>query len=438
MRFSIKGCTHNLAINFLLALLTIGLLGCQRDSSQEIQEAKDSAAKKSAVRLKILVQDDPGLVRAIQRLRGEWQEHSGGDLYILPYPLKGGMSLPDHQSFDVVIFTSRYLGELCENDAIREIRSSVVANEELIIEDFFPLIRTQEAVYGKKLMALPIGCPVPLLAQKEGTSVSTSRLLVPDDAIELACNYLAWAAPYVVHPSREMTLFRKDPNHGLVTKLNEAPFERALEEFVSATKRESDETCKIIWPNRKGEQNQGKLSQVVPLIPTEVRFSPLENAWKAVPERDLPVPLLATSGQLLAVTKQSKNAAAAFRFAAWLVSPANCRLLATSSDKLANPRGSFAKSSDDWLGGDKTRGKLCSEALADSLRANQSLIIPRIPGIDWYLKTLGKSVRTAVEGTKSPSEALSETAKQWNQMTQDLGATKLEHAYLRSLGQRSY
>ncbi len=418
----------------------VGLLGCQGDSSAKLQEAKEASSKKSAIHLSVAVQNDPDLVRAIERLRGEWNERSGGEITLVPFSLSetNDRFTSVASDADLIIFTSRYLGELCEKNVIREIRSSVVKNEELIVEDFFPLIRTQEAVYGKKLMALPVGSPVPLLALKEGESVSTSRLMVPDDDIELAFNYLAWAGPYVVHPSREMTLFRKDPNDGLVTKLNEAPFERALEEFVLATKRESGETCKMIWPDRESSEDSGEYSQVLPMSPTDVRFSPLENAWEPIPERELPVPLLATSGQLLAVTKQSKNAAAAFRFAAWLVSPANCRLLTTCSDKVANPRGSFAKSSDDWLGGDKTRGKLCSGALADSLRANQSLILPRIPGIDEYLKQLGKSVRGAVEGTMSPGEALSDTAKQWDQMTQDHGATKLEQAYLRSLGQMSY
>ncbi len=418
--------------------LVIMMVGCPANDSVESAKAAKTPKKKSAVRLTILVQDDEDLARSIQRLRGEWQEHSGGDLSVVPYPLAGGKSLPDHLNVDLVVFSSRFLGELCEDNAIREVRSSVLRNEELIFEDFFPLLRTREMSYGKKLMALPVGCPVPLMALAEGTSVSECRLVLPDSEKDIALSYLAWAAPYVIHPSREATLFQVDGEGKLRTKISQEPFVKALEDFLLAVNRKSDKTCEIIWPDHRLSEEPSELTRVSLLRPTDLRFSPLENSWETIPDRELPVPLLASRGQLVAVTTQSKNAAVAFRFMSWLVSPANCRLLSTSGTKVANPRGSFAKSSDDWIGSDRTRGKLCAGSLADSLRANQALTVPRIPGIDTYLAKLGASIKKSNEKSITAQEALADAAKQWDQITEDLGNSNQVESYQRSLGQISF
>ena len=58
---------------------------------------------------------------------------------------------------DVVIFPSRYLGELCTRGWLQPVRPSVLEGDEFNGDDVFPLVRRELMRWGGEVMALPLG-----------------------------------------------------------------------------------------------------------------------------------------------------------------------------------------------------------------------------------------------------------------------------------------
>jgi hypothetical protein len=106
--------------------------------------------------LRVLVVNEPELAEAINRLRGEWAERSGGELSALATAWDQLIKLKSIDA-DVVVFPSRYLGELCMREWLRPVRPNVLESKELNIEDVFPLVRRKLLRWGGEVMALPLG-----------------------------------------------------------------------------------------------------------------------------------------------------------------------------------------------------------------------------------------------------------------------------------------
>src|SRR5882757_1631199 len=85
----------------LLICATMVTTGCPRKGP-----STPSAARRASVALRVLVVNEPGVAEAINRLRGEWAERSGGELSATTGEWKdvaGAKSI----DADVVIFPSR-------------------------------------------------------------------------------------------------------------------------------------------------------------------------------------------------------------------------------------------------------------------------------------------------------------------------------------------
>ena len=105
----------------------------------------------------MLIVNDPPLVEAINRLRGEWAERSGGELTASATTWKE-LSTAKTLDADVIIFPSRYLGELGTRDWLRPVRQqscSIATTSNSA--DIFPLVRNELIKWGGQTMALPLG-----------------------------------------------------------------------------------------------------------------------------------------------------------------------------------------------------------------------------------------------------------------------------------------
>src|SRR3977135_4091333 len=95
---------------FVVGLLVL-LSGCPNTKQTNTESTKRDVAStpRASVALRVLVVNEPGVAEAINRLRGEWAERSGGELSATSSEWKdvaGAKSI----DADVVIFPSRYLG----------------------------------------------------------------------------------------------------------------------------------------------------------------------------------------------------------------------------------------------------------------------------------------------------------------------------------------
>lgn len=409
------------------------------------------------------VVDDPQLRSAIDLLRGEWAEQSGGELVTKAITQQ---ELLEGDQADLVVFPPLLLGELCEAQRLRPLRQHVLDKQDLSYADIYPAVRDNLLNYGGQTMALPIGCPTPLLlydaAKHTGTATPVwsdfSGDLTPiemttlDRHVAVAYHFLARALSYTSGGADEATLFDAA---SFTPRLSDPPFLRAMEEMHGDGATQSSPPAEgqaeslatasdraiIAWPLRptSTETTQGAAQlQVRPLPAAAKTYDPLTKEWRTSrqPRR---VAMLGASGRLIAVSAGSRNATSSYSLAVWLTSPQNSRQLATASPNVANVRASLARSADDWTGtGDSTLGRQFADAARETYAADRAFVFPRLVGAERYLSALGANVLKVAGGNLAPADGLEQAARDWESLTEEIGRDQQQKAYQRHLGLIAY
>lgn len=355
----------------LLLLLTSG---CPKPQSSPTEPATSKPAEpRASVALRVLVVNEPELVDAINRLRGEWAERSGGELTVTGstwQDLGAAKSLDG----DVVVFPSRYLGEMCTRNWLRPVRASVLENEKFNAADIFPLVRTELIKWGGQVMALPLG-------------IDPSVITPPAEPSAIAL--LALAAPNAISNERIGVLFDVET---MKPRITEPAIVDALTQLVE----------------KKGTAT--------------------------LPDKPAP-PVLGNNDRLIGVSASSRNAASAFDLAQWLSQADTSTQFARVGHAVLPARISLA-TSPSWFAADLSSSARSdgSKALIAGLTGETALVIPRIPGIDDYLAALDEAVKSAVDGKMPPAEALQKAADKWEQITEARGREAQRDAYQKHLG----
>ncbi len=375
------GC-HWLRQCSLLLPLFLGLsvfTGCPR-TEQPPQAATNSTppATRASVALRVLVVNDPPLVEAINRLRGEWAERSSGELNAAPTTWQD-LSQSKSLDADLIVFPSRYLGELCTENRLRPVRASVLEDDDFKFADIFPLVRNELIKWGRETFALPLGVGPSAIAP----SIESSP------AIAL----LAAAAPHAISNERLGVLFDTETMKPHITE----------PAFVDALTK-------------------------LPLLSKE---GPKEVSHTSAPS----IPVLGFNDRLIAVTASSRNAASAFKLLEWLTLPDTSSQFARVGGNWLPPRRSVASSASWYEPALSTSERTQRSAVIDAaLSSERALVVPRIPGIDDYLAALNDAVKAAVVNKVSPSDVLQTAANRWEQITDTLGRDKQRDAYQKHLG----
>src|SRR4051812_28378419 len=92
---------------WFLICATMVTIGCHRQGP-----STPAPAPRASVALRVLVVNEPAVAESINRLRAEWAERSGGALNASSTTW-AEVARAKSLDTDVVIFPSRYLGELC-------------------------------------------------------------------------------------------------------------------------------------------------------------------------------------------------------------------------------------------------------------------------------------------------------------------------------------
>lgn len=367
---------RRLGARLAFVLLTV-LAGCPRGAQPGSDGIKkDATAPRASVALRVLVVNEPGVAEAINRLRGEWAERFGGELSATSSDWKEVAAAKNVEA-DVVIFPSRYLGEMCTRGWLQPMRPSVLEGDQFDAKDVFPLVRRELMRWGGEVMALPLGV----------------ELAVPgkQNKSHPGLNFLAIAAPGAVTDGREGVLF--DPQT-MKPRITDAVFVEALQRLANA-----------------------------------------EAAKKPEGRGDAPiVPVLGFADRLMGVTASSRNGASAFKLAAWLASADVSTQLASGSERLLPVRRSLAApaSSRDpsQPSGERTDSP---KTLATSLNSDRCLLVPRIPGVDEYMAALDEAAKTPPADKAAAEAALQKVAERWEQITNAHGRESQRRAYLKHL-----
>lgn len=414
---------------FLAACALTLTVGCPPSDRQDAGGAPaNHGLPRAEVTLRVGVLADESLRRAIDRLRGEWRTQTDGEIESVALAAEADLA-PVAGEVDLLVFPSRRLGELCEAGVLRPVRQGVLKSETLRFDDFLPLVRDHEVAYAQQVMALPLGSPTPLLLTTRPNA--TVQVLPPSDELVAALSYLAWAAPHAVHPSRVATLFDADD---FSPRLTEPPFVRALEGYAAAC--DAQAAGRIAWPQRDEPAPEGSKPAALP--GADEAYNGLADQWEPLSGEARHATLIGSSGRLIGVTGASRNAATAFRLAAWLAGPENARMLSTASDHVANCRGSLARAPDPWRATeDRELAKAFAMAGADALRRPRHLMTPRMPGGEQYLNALGRAVLAAIAGDR-PADALRAAAAEWEAISEQRGRASQKRAYLRSINAAAF
>jgi ABC-type glycerol-3-phosphate transport system substrate-binding protein len=377
----------------LLLLFSLSLAGCgTRETDSNKAAPKAASRPEASLTLRVLVVNNPELATAIDRLRGEWAERATGELQTTSADW-ADIATANSLDADVVVFSSRHLGELCVRGWLRPVRTNVLGSDDFNTEDLFPLVRRELMKWGGQVMAVPLG----------------ARLVTTDtQRWPLGLGLLARAAPHVVTRERVAVLFDLET---MKPRIAEPEFVEALEELVESNKPESsavngdgdNESSPDTTPKRGGKANA--------------------------------VPVIGHGDRLAAVTTFSRNAANAFRLLEWLASADISSRLGGARAGLLPVRRSLATSAKwypEYLTEDERTEQ--ANALREALSSQQSLVVPRLPGVDKYLAVLDSEVKAALDGRVPPQVALERAAQAWERITDAKGRDKQRDAYLKHLG----
>jgi hypothetical protein len=179
-------------------------------------------------------------------------------------------------------------------------------------------------------------------------------------------------------------------------------------------------------------------------------FSATRNQWETS-RFETPITFLGVAGRLASVTTTSRNAASAFKLLQWLGSGEMATEISAGSRYTLWYRHSQVGIAQRWLArchglatpGPSAERRLpeatgprphsMGQTVARALARDDCFLIPRIPGIDRYLESLGDSVRRATTG-EIATTALAGAVDQWNQITERQGRKVQQLAYRAHLG----
>jgi hypothetical protein len=352
------------------------LAGCPRDQrgGDAVSPGTPPVEPRPSVALRVAVVNEPELAEAMNRLRGEWAERTGGELHVSARTWQE-LSAQNTIDADLIVFPSRYLGELCVRSWLRPVRPNVLNSDTLDAGDYFPLVRHELISWGGEVMALPLGVKPAAIGKRADRPPAISLL--------------ALAAPGAISKERLGVLFDLE---SMKPQIAEPPFVDALKQMVQF------------------------------------------NADGA-PSSTAAVAVFGYSDRLISVTNSSRNAATAFELLAWFAQADISSQLARAGDGAMPVRRSLA-TSPAWYNPSITASERddLGEALVSALDRPECLMIPRIPGVDGYVAALDQAVADAVGHGVAPQDALANAARRWEEITDTRGRDSQRQAYLKHLG----
>jgi len=414
--------------------------GCAREEGSTSADLTEKARPRAAVKLTLLVVGDPELAAGASSLRGEWAERSGGELIVEQLTLEELLAA-EQISADAIVYPSRFVGTLVARNWLRPVRDSVLKSDRFALGDLLPLVRNESMRYGGKVIGISLGEPPMLLAWQSSSEQEVlvseadtwekfdrlSSLEVRD--VDLATELIVRAASGIDRRRRSELLF--DPQ-SMSPRLKTPPMVRALDRIVARTKPVdgSEIRVRFTYPTA-GDLGGEPLWRFKALPFAATVFDSLRDRWQPQ-ATDESVTVLGFSGRLVSVTSSTKNSSSAFKLIAWLTSGKTATQLSSRSQATLWSRISQRQQANRWIA-DRADDELF-ELITRQLSSDNYYVLPRIPGIDRYLRTLNTAVAQAVQGKATPAEALEAATSQWNALTESLGQKQQRQAYRWHLG----
>ncbi len=271
----------------------------------------------------------------------------------------------------------------------------------------------------------------------DGEPESGIALALADDADGVGnATLLARAAALGLHPDYYGLFFEEK---GMEPRIATPPFEQALVDLVASLDHGPEEMRGYDASQARQAFREGKVAMLIdraeranlwsdvrspvrtavaPMPGSSQVYEPRRQEWVTLERPNRPTYLLDGGGWLIGVSARSRNAAAAYDFVKYIVSPEPSERLVSDPDfPLLPVRGSQA-----GLERVDPRRDIRGWGRAVSRTMNAERLVPglRIPGAMSYEAAITKARRAAIEGTPA-SSALEEAARGWEAITDRLG-----------------
>jgi len=469
-----------------LAVAAALTAGCGPSSSPSQKTAGGNASP--APQLLVLVVDDPALG---ENIKAEWRSRTEDEITIKQITWKQAAEakrLPG----DLIVYSAGQVGELVEAGLIAPISNRTLENDAFALRDIYKQVRLYEMKWGDKVYALPLGSPQLVLVYRSDIFAKlglkppqtwseydalAKRLAKREELGDLAPTadapwrgaaqplspgyagqfLLARSASYAAHKEQVSPLLEISTLKPLISR---PPYVRALTEMTAAHVQEDEQgklrqltpgeayqevalgrcAMAITWPTAAVmlDAPEGKLKPLgfaqLPGAPDVYDFN--DKKWGIRADDDDPhVPLLAVSGLMVSVTSTSGEQEAAENMAAWLASAEASARIGPASPNTTLFRIAQEPNAVQWMGPIGENGKQEYVATLHQIQdlPQRSLGI-RLPGRQDYLAALDQAVVDALEGKKSPADALAQAAAHWEKVTEQRGLEAQRAALERSLG----
>ncbi len=439
---------------------------------------------------RLLLVGHEGLATTIRR---EWLARSGQrlEVQVITEPtfqewIRG--EPPVRIAADAVIYPCGYVGELFERgvilaapDYVRGPTSQLA--EELAETDILPGPHA-ELLWGKRLVALPLGSAPLLLAYRQDVLMQLGRSRPEtwpelhelaralhdrdDGAAEDGKGMVPLSQPLGGGWAARLLLARvaasvRDPRtvsdvlDAATARplIAEPPFVQALESLV-ADQQLSGRSVDLLpeqvwhqvaigqaalgvccWPVRGPESPPNALEGVgfVPLPGSNQLYSVTHQAWSNRSEIAR-VPLWGSAGHVASVVRGTRRQRATWSLLLQLSGRSLGTRIALGSDTAGPFRSSQLVDLRAWFpnnADDQTTLQLRS-ALQSTLGATLGFQVLRIPHAEAYLNRLDQAVLAAVAGDMTPEQALTGASHDWDHLLSQHGRNQQAKAYLRHLG----
>lgn len=398
--------------------------------------------------------------------------------------------------YDVYVVTTSWLGPLFEADAVAELPPAVM--EQIDWQDILPIYRNNLLTWNKRAYALPYdGDTVTLYYRQDLLEDSGHRkafearygypLRPPatwSEVHDIADFFTGWdwsgdgeadfglvgnrkvdgsamliflsrAAAYARHPDDPAFYF--DPQD-MTPRIDNPGFVRALREYIKALDygppgmgnfAGNDVRAHFIagccalaidWANTGIMAESKETSQVrgrvgyAPLPGADEVWNSSSGRWEQRANRVASM----VGNYLMLVSRRSRDAELAFAFAAHMTSrEMTSRLVVTPSTGINPSRLSHLQDYAAWerIGFSHEAAQRYLGMIRDAL-ASQSIIFDiRIPGSARYYASLDQAIMRAVQGVQTPQGALSQAAREWQLITDELGRESQIRLHAASLNQ---
>jgi ABC-type glycerol-3-phosphate transport system substrate-binding protein len=453
----------------------IGIAGCKPNSQQPVTDAPVDESKLRELR--VVLVDDASFAESLTR---DWKSTSERPLKVSNVSAAELLAMVEIPA-DVVIYPPSLLGELAESGRIAPLDERTLEKPELAREEIIDLARVRLGNWGKRVFAIPLSAPSPLLIYRSewiGAEPSTlprtwqefdvlcaglppERPAAPDPLAKESRSLIliARAASRARGQNQHSTLFDLSTMSALVDK---PPFVRALEELAARAKDRVDETLTattqtvweqlvsgkasigIGWPTAKsssteeGESRKDTAGQLrfLPLPGGNDTYLLSESKWSSDAElRQYPV--LGGGGRLVsAIRTKEFGLREGLNLLVRIAGKARAESLGPLVRDAFPCRQSQLTQSGRWLtGGSSPDGEASfAEAIVDTLTASDYLHDLHLPGAAEYREVLDAAIEAVIRGEKMAEDSLRSAAESWNSITKKLGTDKQKISYLRSLG----